>query len=76
MKQNVKMAKVISLKVKLSKHRIMNIVTAVDPSVTPEQVYSMCGVGGKIVSAEVTKEMPLFMALFESQKQQKQLGII
>ena len=69
-------AKVITLKVQMSKKKFANIVTAVDPSVTPELLYRVCGLRGKIVSAEETKAMLLPFALFQSFKTKVKLGII
>ena len=67
---------VINMKVKINKNRFVNLVTVVDPFVTPELVNSMCGLNGKIVNAEVSKEMPLTMAMAESRKLKIRLGII
>lgn len=69
MKQTVKMAKVITMKVELNSKYFMKIVTTVDPIVTPEMAFCMYGVGGKIVSVETTNVMPLPLALFESRRQ-------
>ena len=45
MKQNVKMAKVITMKVELNKNHILDLVTTVDPIVTPKMVFSMYSLG-------------------------------
>ena len=41
MKQNEKMAKVITMKVELNSKYFMNIVTTVDPIVTAEMAFRM-----------------------------------
>lgn len=69
-------AKVINMKVQVSKKKFANIVTAVDPSVTPELLYRVCGLRGKIVNVEETKPMPLPFALFQSFRMKVKLGII
>ena len=69
-------AKVINMKVQISKKKFVNIVTAANPIVTPEMIYKMFHLSGKIVSAEVSKEMPLLIALFHSHRLKVKLGII
>ena len=76
MKQNVKMAKVITMEIKLNGEHILKIVTTVDPSVTPEIAYHMYGLRGHIIKSEETNVMPLPFALAHSYNLQKKIGII
>lgn len=76
MKQTVKMAKVITMKVELNKNHILDLVTTVDPIVTPKMVFSMYGLRGHIIKSEETNTMPLPFALAHSYNLQKKLGII
>ena len=72
----MKMAKVINMKVELKNKNILNLVTAVDPVVTPEMVFRMAGMPGRIIKSSETKTMPLPQALAHSMKLQRKLGII
>ncbi len=76
MKMDTRMAKVITLKIKLNSKHLMKIVTTVDPSVTPEMVCSTYGIRGIMMSSEESNIMPLPFALNHSYNLQKQLGII
>ena len=71
-----KMAKVITMNIKLNHKHMLKIVTTVDPIVTPEMACRMYGIHGKMVSSEVSNVMPLFTALDYSYKLQKEMGII
>ena len=53
------MAKVITLKIKMSKKVYMSMVITVDPEVTPEMVCIMTGIRGKQVKSETSEIMPL-----------------
>ena len=76
MKQTVKLAKVITMKVELNKNRIMELVTTVDPIVTPEMAFRLYGLRGRIIKSEETNVMPLPFALAHSANLQRKLGII
>ena len=76
MKQNVKMAKVITMKVELNKNHILDLVTTVNPITTPEMVFYMYGLRGRIIKSEETNTMPLPFALAHSFNLKKKLGII
>ena len=76
MKMTDKMAKVITVNIKMNRKQTMTIVTAVDPIVTPEMVCRMAGIRGQLVSSEVSNIMPLPMALDYSRNMQKKIGII
>ncbi len=69
------MAKVITLKVKMGKNRVARLVVTVDPSVTPEMVYSISGIRGKLIKSETSKTMPLLLALAHSFRLRMKLGI-
>ncbi len=71
-----KMAKVITMNIKLNHKHMLKIVTTVDPIVTPEMACRMYGIHGKMVSSEVSNVMPLFTALDYSYKLQKEMDII
>ena len=75
MKMTDKMAKVITMSIKLNRKHVMKIVTTVDPVVTPEMACSMYGIRGHLVNSEVSSIMPLPMALDYSYRLQKKLGI-
>lgn len=75
MKQNVKMAKVITLKTQVSSDRMILVVTTVDPSVTPEMAKVMYGIPGRIIKREETNTMPLPFALDFACRQRAKLGI-
>ena len=75
MKQNAKMAKVITMKTKVNDNLFMNMVTTVDPIVTPEMAQLMYGVPGHIVKSEESNEMPLPFALDYARRQRAKLGI-
>ncbi len=76
MKMTDKMAKVITMNIKLNHKHMLKIVTTVDPIVTPEMACRMYGIHGKMVSSEVSNVMPLFTALDYSYKLQKEMDII
>ena len=76
MKLTDKMAKVITMNIKLNHKHMPKIVTTVDPIVTPEMACRMYGIRGQLVSSEVSNVMPLFTALDYSYKLQKKMGII
>lgn len=69
------MAKVITLKFKMSKKLYANLVVTVDPEVTPEMVCIMAGVHGKLVKSETSEIMPLTKALALSASKKRALGI-
>ena len=71
----MKKAKVITLKVKMSKNRFASLVVTVDPSVTPEMVYTLSGIRGKLIKSETSKTMPLPLALAHSFRLRMKLGI-
>ncbi len=76
MKQNVKMAKVITMKTLLNEEGYtILVVTTVDPSVTPEMAKFMYGIPGPIISSEETKSMPLTFALDYARRQREKFGI-
>lgn len=75
MKQNVKMAKVITLKTQVSSDRMILVVTTVDPIVTPEMAKVMYGIPGRIIKREETNIMPLPFALNFACRQRAKLGI-
>ena len=76
MKQNLKMAKVITMKVEMNSKYFMNIVTTVDPIVTPEMAFRMYGLKGRIIKSEETNVMPLPVALLHSANLQKNMSNI
>ena len=69
-------AKVITLKIKMNNKYTMNVVTTVDPAVTPEMVCRMYGLRGKVVSAVTSEIMPLPFAMFHSYQLKVKLGIV
>ena len=75
MTQTVKMAKVITMKVQISKDLLLNLVTTVDPIVTPEMTKKMYGIPGHVIHSEETSTMPLPFALNCAYHQRKLLGI-
>ncbi len=75
MKTNTTMAKVITMKTKVSKDLMYLMVTTVDPSVTPAMAKLMYGLPGSIISAEESNSMPLGFALDCSRRQREKLGI-
>lgn len=75
MKQNVKMAKVITLKIQSGASYEFDLVTTVDPIVTPEMTKAMFGITGRIIKKEETMIMPLPFALDCARRQRKALGI-
>ena len=76
MKMNARMAKVITLRIRLNSKHEMKIVTTVDPSMSPEMVCRSYGVRGIMISSEESNVMPLPFALNYSYRLQKQMGII
>ena len=76
MKSNTTIAKVITMKVELKKNRILELVTTVDPIVTPEMAFRMYGLPGRIIKSEETNVMPLPFALAHSANLQRKLGCI
>ncbi len=72
----MKMAKIISMKVELKNKNILDLVTTVDPIATPEMVFRMVGMPGRIIKSEETDIMPLPLALARSMKMQRKLGIV
>lgn len=76
MKMNDKMAKVITMSIKMNRKHVMKIVITVDPIITPEMACSMFGIRGQLVNSEVSYIMPLPLALNYSSMLQKKLGII
>ena len=75
MKMADKMAKVITMNIKLNHKHMLKIVTTVDPVVTPEMACRMYGIRGELLSSEVSNIMPLFTALDYSYRLQKKMGI-
>ncbi len=75
MKQTVKMAKVITMKVQIAKDQLFTLVTTVDPIVTPEMTRAMYGISGRVIKSEETNAMPLPFALDCACHQRKLLGI-
>ncbi len=75
MTQNVKMAKVITVKTQISSDRMIVMVTTVDPIVTPEMAKAMYGIPGRIINSEETNTMPLVFALDCARRQRAKLGI-
>lgn len=69
-------AKVITLKIKMNNKYSMNLVTTVDPAVTPEMVCRMYRLRGQVVSTITSEIMPLPFALYHSEKLKAKLGII
>ncbi len=69
------MAKVITLKIKMSKKYYASLVVTVDPEVTPEMVCIMAGIRGKQVKSEISEIMPLPEALDLSASKKRALGI-
>lgn len=76
MNMNAKMAKVVTLRIKLNKKREMRLVTTVDPSVTVEMILHVYGLRGTVLSSEESDIMPLPFAMNHSYNLQKQFGII
>ena len=75
MKQTVKMAKVITMKVQIAENQMLVLVTTVDPAVTPEMTRVMYGIPGRVIKSEETNAMPLPFALGCACHQRKLLGI-
>ena len=72
----MKMAKVITLKIKMSKKVYMSMVITVDPEVTPEMVCIMCGINSKLLMKSETSEiMPLPDALELSASKKRAIGM-
>ena len=72
----MKMAKVITLKIKMNKKFRMILVITVDPEVTPEMVCIMCGINSKLLmKSESSEIMPLPDALALSASKKRALGI-
>lgn len=74
--KNMKMAKVITMTVKLNNENILELVTTVDPIVTPEMAFRMYRLHGCIIKSEETNTMPLPFALVHSFNLQRELGIV
>ncbi len=74
--ESMKMAKVITMNFKLNNNGVMNLVTTVDPSVTPVIFLSMYKVNGKLMKSETSKVMPLPYALAYSHSIMAKYGII
>ena len=72
----MKMAKVITLKIKMNKKFRMILVITVDPEVTPEMACIMCGINSKLLmKSESSEIMPLPDALALSASKKRALGI-
>ena len=74
--ESMKMAKVITMNIKLNNNGVMNLVTTVDPSVTPEMFLSVYKVNGKLMKSETSMVMPLPYALAYSHSIMAKFGII
>ena len=74
--KNVKMAKVITMKIELNETYIMVLVTTVDPIVTPQAVYRMYELKGRVIESEESNVMPLPYALAHSYNQKRKFGIV
>ena len=75
MKTNTALAKVITMKTKVNNNLFMQMVTTVDPIVTPEMAKLMYGVPGRIIKSEESNKMPLTFALDYARRQRAKLGI-
>ena len=75
MKNNMTLAKVITMKTKVNNNLFIKMVTTVDPIVTPEMAQLMYGVPGRIIKSEESNEMPLPFALDYARRQRAKLGI-
>lgn len=73
----MKMAKVIKITTHANENgHIMEVVSAIDANITPEQFIARLDLIASIKSYEVTKPMPLPYALEYSSMLMRQLGII
>ena len=70
------MAKVITLKIKMSNEYTMFVITTVDPEVTPEMFCRVYGINSKLLKKSESSEiMPLPAALVLSASKKCALGI-
>lgn len=77
MNTKMKMAKVIKITTHANENgHIMEVVSAIDANITPEQFIARLDLIASIKSYEVTKPMPLPYALAYSSMLMRQLGII
>ena len=72
----MRMAKVITMNIKLDNNCVMKLVTTVDPSVTPEMFLSRYKGSGKLMKSETSMVMPLPYALAYSYDMMAKVGII
>ena len=72
----MKMAKVITIKtVPNHKGLSMKVISAINDQATPEQIFASLGLTGQVESYTLTTSMPLPMALAESSKLQRKMGM-